>query len=145
MSKPDALVRAAGGIIWRDRGALEVVVVHRPSYDDWSFPKGKREPGESDEECAVREVAEETGLLCDLGAELPTVAYNDRNGREKQVRYWAMQLRGAAETWDDEVDVLCWMRPVRAARVLSYERDASVLDAFCLMAGSAAGEHRALG
>jgi 8-oxo-dGTP diphosphatase len=134
VSKADVVVRAAGGVVWRDRGMLEVVVVHRPRYDDWSFPKGKCEPGETDEECAVREVAEETGLACALGVELPPVRYHDRNGRPKQVRYWAMELRGAAESWDDEVDVLCWLRPTRAGRVLSYERDAAVLDAFCRLA-----------
>lgn len=139
------MVRAAGGIIWRDRGTLEVVVVHRPRYDDWSFPKGKCERGEADEDCAIREVAEETGLHCSLGTELARVRYFDRNGRDKQVRYWAMQLLGAAETWDDEVDVLCWLRPVRAARVLTYDRDAAVLDAFCVMADGPSGELRALG
>lgn len=134
MSADDQPLRAAGGIIWRDRGALEVVVVHRPRYHDWSFPKGKCEPGETDEECAVREVAEETGLRCALGAELPPVRYVDRHGRPKQVRYWAMQTVGTTPTWDDEVDVLCWLRPTRAARLLSYERDAAVLDAFAWLA-----------
>ena len=134
MSRAKVSVRAAGGILWRDRGILKVLVVHRPRYDDWSFPKGKCEPGETDEDCALREVAEETGLECVLGAELPPVHYHDRNGRTKQVRYWAMQPVGATETWDDEVDVLCWVTLTRAARILSYERDAAVLDAFARLA-----------
>ncbi len=129
-------VRAAGGVIWRDRGMTEVVVVHRPRYDDWSFPKGKCESGESDVDCARREVAEETGLWCDLGAELSPVVYPDRSGRIKQVRYWAMTPTATAVTWDDEVDVLCWLGLTRAARVLTYERDALVLDSFCALAGA---------
>lgn len=144
MSTDAPLIRAAGGIIWRDRGALEVVVVHRPRYHDWSFPKGKCEPGETDEQCAVREVGEETGLRCELGAELPPVHYVDRHGRPKQVRYWAMQAVGTTPTWDDEVDVLCWVRPTRAARLLSYERDAAVLDAFTLLAEASTAPIRTL-
>lgn len=140
MSTADASVRAAGGIIWRDRGALEVIIVHRPRYDDWSFPKGKCEPGESAEACALREVAEETGLRCALGVELRGVQYQDRHGRSKLVRYWAMQVLGAAETWDDEVDVVCWVRPIRAARMLSYERDVAVLDGFGALVGGSAGQ-----
>ncbi len=145
MSDDETPIRAAGGIIWRDRGALEVVVVHRPRYDDWSFPKGKCEPGETDEACAVREVAEETGLRCVRGIELSPVHYRDRHGRAKQVRYWAMEPLGAAATWDDEVDVLCWLRLTRAARMLSYERDAAVLDAFGVVAGAASSGLRTLG
>lgn len=136
MSRSDGLVRAAGGVLWRRRTTIEVVVVHRPRYDDWSFPKGKCEPGESDEECAVREVGEETGLYCELGGELPAVRYHDRHGRAKQVRYWAMRPVAAAPGWDDEVDVLCWLHLTRAARVLSYERDAVVLDSFAMSTGT---------
>lgn len=129
-------VHAAGGVIWRERPALEVVVVHRPRYEDWSFPKGKREPGETDQQCALREVAEEAGLVCDLGIELRPVHYRDRHGRAKQVRFWAMQMRAAAPSWDDEVDVVCWVSPVRAARLLSYERDVAVLDSFFRLTGA---------
>lgn len=131
----DVEVRAAGGVIWREHDRLEVVVIHRPKYHDWSFPKGKNEPGETDEECALREVAEETGLRCELGAELASVRYLDRNGRRKQIRYWAMQTTGAAAGWDDEVDVLCWLPLDAAAQRLSYERDAAVLDSFRELAG----------
>ena len=65
----DGVVRAAGGVVSRrnERGEVEVLLVHRPHHGDWSFPKGKLEPGETDEECALREVWEETGLRCRLG------------------------------------------------------------------------------
>ena len=68
-----------------------VVVVHRPEYDDWSFPKGKADPGESDEDCALREIEEETGLRCELGEELTTTRHRDTKGRPKRVRWWLMR------------------------------------------------------
>jgi len=126
------LVRAAGGLVWRPvgSGVLEVVVVHRDRYDDWSFPKGKAEPGESDEETAVREVLEETGLLCQLGPELGTTRYVDRRGRPKQVRYWAMRVvADVAVRVGDEVDELRWVHPGGAAALLSYARDRDLLAA----------------
>lgn len=130
-------VRAAGGIIWREHRDIEVVVIHRPRYDDWSFPKGKCEPGESDEECALREVAEETGLKCTMGSELASIQYEDRHGRLKQVRYWAMEPIGASSDWDDEVDVLCWLRRDAVTARLSYARDVAVFDSFCALANAA--------
>ena len=125
-------VRAAGGVVWRRgrTGEREVLVVHRPMYDDWSLPKGKRDPGETDEECARREVEEETGLSCALGPELPAVTYVDHKGRPKEVRYWVMTVLGGSFTPSEEVDELRWLTVERAAQLLSYERDATVLDAF---------------
>src|SRR5437660_9288690 len=89
-------VRAAGGVVWRrdDNGVVEVVLVHRPQYDDWSLPKGKLDPGESDEEAALREVEEETGLRGRLETELSSTRYKDRYGRDKIVRYWSMPVAG---------------------------------------------------
>src|SRR5262245_24745888 len=94
-------VRAAGGLVWRAamvpdgdgaaRPGYEVVLVHRGRYDDWSCPKGKLDRGESYADAAVREVMEETGLVCTLGDELPSVRYRDGKGRSKLVRYWAMR------------------------------------------------------
>ena len=91
------VIRAAGGVPVRQAGGdLEVLLVHRPRYDDWTFPKGKAEPGESDVECALREVEEETGLRCELGRELPSTSYVDGKGRPKRVRYWLMHPDGRA-------------------------------------------------
>src|SRR5919109_4902174 len=89
------VIRAAGGVVVRRHdGGLDVLLVHRPAYDDWTLPKGKALPGESDEECALREVEEETGLVCRLEAELPATEYRDAKGRLKRVRYWLMRPTG---------------------------------------------------
>lgn len=126
-------VFAAGGVVWREaRGAREVLVVHRPRYDDWSFPKGKRDrPDEADEECALREVREETGLVCSLGVELETCYYRDRHDRLKQIRYWTMTVvEDRGEEADDEVDEMRWLTPEGARERLSYARDLPVLASF---------------
>ena len=92
------VVRAAGALVWREcRGRLEVLLVHRPRYDDWSFPKGKVERNESVRTCAVREVAEETGVRIALGQPLETVRYKMSDGRRKRVYYWAARELGADE------------------------------------------------
>jgi 8-oxo-dGTP diphosphatase len=123
-------VRAAGGVVSRHDG-LDLIVVHRPKYDDWSLPKGKAEDGESDEECAVREVEEETGLRCQLHGELPTIRYVDRKGRFKEVRYWAMEpLEGSVQSGNEEVDEVRWVSVVQALELLSYVRDREVVAAW---------------
>ncbi|MBM3672715.1 MAG: NUDIX hydrolase [Actinobacteria bacterium] len=131
----DADVRAAGGVVRRYRGVthrLEVALVHRPRYDDWSFPKGKRDGKETDQETAIREVAEETGFRCTLGADLGAVSYSDAYGRSKVVRYWVMDLAADedGETFEPnrEVDELRWCRPRQADRLLSYDHDRVLLD-----------------
>src|SRR5260370_38777366 len=88
------VVRAAGGVIRRNgsRGAMRVAIVHRPGYDDWSFPKGKVDPGETLEETALREVAEETGLRCKLEAPLGCTAYADHKGRDTLSCYRLMDV-----------------------------------------------------
>src|SRR5450432_1218141 len=88
------IVHAAGGAVTRGGpdGSVEVLIVHRPRYDDWSLPKGKAEPGESGEETALREVEEETGDRCALGPEIPTVHYEEHRGRQKEVRFWHMTV-----------------------------------------------------
>jgi 8-oxo-dGTP pyrophosphatase MutT (NUDIX family) len=107
----------------------EVLVVHRPAYGDWTFPKGKVERGETDEDCAVREVEEETGLRCTLGRELPSTEYVDGKGRQKSVRYWQMEVVGGSLRFDNEVDAGLWVSPAQANELLSYERDAGLLRA----------------
>jgi len=117
-----------------------VLLVHRPRYDDWSLPKGKCEEGEADEACAVREVAEETGLSCGLGPELPSQRYRDHKGRDKLVRYWAMEAGGSDGALEHEVDEVAWLPLDAARRRLSYARDTEVIDA--LPAALAAGGGR---
>lgn len=124
-----ASVRAAGGVVLRPvEGTLEVLVVHRPRYDDWSFPKGKVERDESDEDAARREVEEETGYRCELGAELPAVAYLDARGRHKTVRYWLMTVIDGQFRPNSEVDVLAWLHPESARDRLTYSHDQHLLD-----------------
>lgn len=124
-------VLAAGGVIWRRDadGGLDVVIIHRPRYDDWSLPKGKLDPGETDEQAALREVEEETSVRGELGVELPTVTYLDRSGKQKRVRYWAMTVASGAPGAANEVDRAEWVPIAEAARRLTYAHDRSVLDA----------------
>jgi 8-oxo-dGTP pyrophosphatase MutT (NUDIX family) len=124
------VIEAAGGVVWRrsPEGRLEVLLVHRPHYDDWSLPKGKLDPGETAEEAAVREVHEEAGVGCRLGIELEQVRYLDRKGRPKRVRYWAMEpLQEAPFAPNDEVDEVRWLPVDDAIGLLSYERDTGFL------------------
>ena len=125
MDPEEAEVKAAGGVVLRDG---RIAVVHRPRYDDWSLPKGKVDPGESWEECALREVREETGLHCTLAAELSHTSYTDRKGRAKVVRYWRMEIeRMDPFTPDDEVDELRWVEPGEAAALLTYPHDSRLI------------------
>ena len=138
-SRAKHVVRAAGALVWRERrGRLEVLLVHRPRYDDWSFPKGKVEPGESVRTCAVREVAEETGARIALGQPLETIRYKLSDGRRKRVHYWA-----ARELDDDEpgararaavapasareIDDVTWVRVKKARGMLTHAADRDLL------------------
>ncbi len=131
MSSGLGLVLAAGGVVWRRTGSgvVDVVLVHRPRYDDWSLPKGKLNAGETDEEAAVREVEEETCVVAALGPELPTITYLDKSGKHKRVRYWAMTVVSGEPAAANEVDRAEWVPIGEAARRLSYEHDRSVLEA----------------
>jgi len=125
------VVRAAGGVVWR-RGpdGVEVLLIHRPRYRDWSFPKGKvkERSGESDEAAALREVEEEVGLRPGLGPELKGTTYRDLKGRNKRVRYWAMELPAGAEPVSgDGVDEWRWLPVGEAAELLSWDHDRDVL------------------
>ena len=134
-------VRAGGGVVLRsgDSG-WQVVLVHRPRYDDWSLPKGKVDGDEGEPEAALREVQEETGLTCHLEEELPEIRYRDRKGRRKRVRFWVMRpVAGAVEARppDREVDRVEWLEVGEARRRMSYPGDRELLRA--ALAGRASG------
>jgi 8-oxo-dGTP diphosphatase len=126
-------VRAAGGIVLRrgPAGEWQVLLVHRPRYDDWSLPKGKADPGERDEETALREVEEETGLRCTLGIRAGRTRYRDSKGRDKVVQYWLMEPQsGAADgafVPNHEVDEVRWCTVADATDRLSYAHDRMLL------------------
>jgi 8-oxo-dGTP diphosphatase len=133
-------VRAGGGVVWRvdEHGTVEVVVVHRPGFEDWTFPKGKMDPEDVDDEhTALREVEEETGFRCTLGRELPGTDYVDRKGRPKHVRYWEMRVLSGEFSPSREVDMLAWLPLSEVRSILTYERDHDVLDAFAAFASRA--------
>nr|WP_245244764.1 NUDIX hydrolase [Streptomyces palmae] len=125
-------MRAAGCVLWRRSpgcGRLEVALVHRPRYGDWSLPKGKLKRGEEPLRAAVREVLEETGMGCVPGAPLPTVRYRAR-GRPKEVAYWAAESEpGGRFLPNREVDRLVWLPPWIARATLSYDHDRPLIDA----------------
>jgi 8-oxo-dGTP pyrophosphatase MutT (NUDIX family) len=130
----DGEIVAAGGVIINRETANEplVLLVHRPKYNDWSFPKGKLDPGETIEETAIREVREETGLECRISRELEAVryTYENRNGerRPKVVYYFLMErASGSLAVNNFEIDRAEWFRPGEAMRVLGYEHDKQLL------------------
>ncbi|HEU5004114.1 MAG TPA: NUDIX hydrolase [Actinomycetota bacterium] len=126
----DEIVRAAGGVIVRrgPTGEAHIAIVHRPAYDDWSFPKGKLMDGESFEEAALREVREETGLQCELGLPAGRSSYRDRRDRPKVVRYWLMRPLDGRFAPNSEVDELRWMPPAEAVEALTYSHDREILE-----------------
>jgi 8-oxo-dGTP diphosphatase len=131
---PDrAGVIAAGAVVVRRSGS-EVLLVHRPKYDDWSFPKGKQDPGEHVTATAVREVREETGLDIVLGRPLPPQLYAVSGGRAKTVHYWSGRVRGDDDVsgWiaNDEIDAVRWVPRDEASRILSYLDDIQLLGTF---------------
>jgi 8-oxo-dGTP diphosphatase len=108
-------------------GAVEVCLVHRPAYDDWSHPKGKLKPGEGALAAALREVLEETGHYCVPGARLGTVDY-EVDGRPKTVEYWAAEESGGTFTPGREVDRILWLSPAAARERLTQPRDQVLVD-----------------
>ncbi|HKP87272.1 MAG TPA: NUDIX hydrolase [Blastocatellia bacterium] len=133
MSEADEIV-AAGGVVVDREGALRVLLVHRPKYDDWSFPKGKLDPGETVEGAALREVREETGLGCRIIQRLPSLrySYRDRRGslRPKVVHYFLMErVEGTPTANVNEVDAVEWVEAEEARGRLTYNHDRELLDA----------------
>jgi 8-oxo-dGTP pyrophosphatase MutT (NUDIX family)/phosphohistidine phosphatase SixA len=133
-----APIQAAGGVVWRtgdgSRGSdVEVAVIHRPRYDDWSLPKGKLAPGESHLEGAIREVHEETGYRVQPGRSLGEVRYLKNSGgaaREKVVHYWAMKAIGGAFSPNREVDEMRWLSIDDAREMITRSLDRDVLERF---------------
>ncbi len=127
MDPEDAEVKAAGGVVRRADGTI--AVVHRPRYDDWSLPKGKVDPGETEPVTAVREVHEETGYTAHLGRRLIAVSYPVEQG-VKKVRYWAARCVDGSFAPNDEVDELKWLTVAEAMKQLGYQLDRKVLRHF---------------
>lgn len=123
-------LRAAGGVLWDTReGAVRVALIHRPRYDDWSFPKGKLIAGEHVLVAALREVEEETGQRAVIGRSLGEVHYL-KDASQKVVSYWALRALGGEFVPGDEVDEVLWLRPQDAQRMLTQDRDREVLARF---------------
>lgn len=123
-------VPAAGTLPWRHGpDGVEVLLVHRAKYDDWSWPKGKVDPGETFEETAVRETFEEAGYQVRLGVSLPDSSYPLRHGATKYVRYWAAKVVGGDGALENEIDRSEWLTIDAARDRLSYDRDRLQLDA----------------
>jgi 8-oxo-dGTP diphosphatase len=135
--KPEVL--AAGGVVWRRDGErLEVAIVHRPKYDDWSLPKGKLDPGEDFPDAALREVEEETGLRCRLGGQVGDTSYRDSKQRLKLVRYFEMRPESDVGRFEpnDEVDELRWLPLDEAPSALSYEFDRELIERAAVRIGA---------
>ena len=127
---PHDLMRAAGGVIVEtdQTGTMRVALIHRPHREDWSFPKGKLDPGESFEECALREVHEETGLTCRLERFVGVTEYTHRKGRPKIVAYWLMSVVDGEFTVNEEADEIRWCTIKEAMKLATYDRDHELLE-----------------
>lgn len=128
-SSTSKIVHAAGAVLWRPghrESAAEVAVIHRPRYDDWSLPKGKVDPGETEPVTAAREVLEETGHHVQLGRRIATVSYPIEQ-RTKKVQYWSARSLGGSFAPNNEVDDLVWLPAVAALKMVSYAYDRKVL------------------
>ncbi len=133
MSAP---IRASGGLVFRQLGEkLELLVVHRPRYDDWSLPKGKDDPGETPQQAARREVMEETGVSARIVKQLGAVEYETFGGNPKIVQYFAMRrIEESPFAPNEEVDEIAWLTPKRAIRRLTYEFDRDLVSSASLKA-----------
>lgn len=121
-------IEAGGGVIVdMSRSKPRYLLIHRPRYDDWSFPKGKLDAGERHRDAALREVKEETGLVCDVIAKLSPVTYTTPNGNPKRVRYWLMERRSGEFVRNDEVDAVTWVKRSQAMALLTHVHDQALL------------------
>ena len=138
---PHGVVLAAGALVWRVRdGELQVLAVHRPRYKDWSWPKGKLDKGETLPQCAIREVAEETGKQVTLGQPLPTLRYGIKGGKTKVVTYWAAHETSATTITlaarpkvklapKHEIDKKRWLTIEQARQKITFQEDLKPLEA----------------
>jgi len=121
-------IEAAGGVVVDlSKNKPRYLLIHRPRYNDWSLPKGKLNDGETHHDAALREVKEETGLVCDVMAKLSPVNYKTPNGKAKQVKYWLMQTRSGVFVKNDEVDDVSWVKRSKAISMLTHVHDQAVL------------------
>ncbi|MGI5196902.1 NUDIX hydrolase [Streptomyces sp. CA-288835] len=138
-----SVVRAAGCVLWRHSTSghgIELALVFRPKWADWSWPKGKLKQGETARSAAVREVLEETGMTCRLGTELPSAHYTDHQGRPKTVRYWAAEAISGTFEPNEEVSALDWLTPQAARERLTQDRDKDLIPILLATLGMTQGE-----
>ena len=125
------MIRAAGALLWRENSELkiEIALIHRPRYDDWSLPKGQIEEGESSLRCAFREVIEETGITPQFGRELGSVEYKEPAGL-KRVKYWAAKALTEEFLPNEEVDEIKWLDPQDALSLATHDSDRTIIESF---------------
>ena len=127
------MIRAAGALLWRDNSdlSIEVALIHRPRYQDWSLPKGKLEMGETALQCAYREVQEETGIRATFTRQLGTVEYEE-SGQEKRVKYWAAHCAFTNSEFvpNEEVDQMKWLPATQALEQATHDSDKSIIEKF---------------
>ena len=127
------MIRAAGALLWRENSelSLEIALIHRPRYGDWSLPKGKIEIGETALQCAYRELYEETGIRASFTRHLGTVEYEE-SGESKRVKYWAAHCSLTNETFipNEEVDQIKWLGPTEALALATHDSDKSIIETF---------------
>lgn len=122
------VIQAAGGVVVDlSRGKPRYLLAHRPAYDDWTFPKGKLDKGERFRDAALREVKEETGLVCNVVARLSPVEYVTPNGNPKRVKYWLLEVESGTFARNDEVDAITWLKRSAAMSLLTYVHDQALL------------------
>jgi len=123
----DSIEAGGGVVVDTSKRKPRYLLIHRPRYDDWSFPKGKLNRNEKYRDAALREVKEETGMVCDTVAKLSPVNYITPNGNPKRVRYWLMNATSGKFARNDEVDAITWVKRSQAMTLLTHVHDQAVL------------------